>query len=244
VHDVEAIIRQIDERGYCKVADVISRQEADAACAALHILLESEKTDAAIQSCTQRVGRIALKDPIFLKLMCHPLVLDVWREFLGGDFVCSSWSANTVYPGHQNIGWHADYPYWSLQPPWPAGNFAGQTVWMLDDFTEENGATGGIPFSHRKGHPPNEPRGTWREDGEILTGARGGVIFAHGAWWHTARPNTTRQSRSCLLGMYQMPWLIPQEDMRGQLEELETPSERVQRLMCGKQHRPRDVGNG
>jgi hypothetical protein len=42
--------------------------------------------------------------------------------------------------------------------------------------------------------------------------------------------------------MYLMPWFIPQEDMRGQLEELENPSEQVQQLMCGKQHQPRDVG--
>jgi ectoine hydroxylase-related dioxygenase (phytanoyl-CoA dioxygenase family) len=242
MHDVDAIIQQIDERGYCTVANVISSEKTAEARAALHALLEDEKTEATRQTCTQRVGRIAVKDPIFLELMCHPLVLDVWKKYLGNDIICSSWSANTMYPGQQDIGWHADYPYWSLQPPWPTGNFAGQTLWMLDDFTEENGATGGIPFSHRKSHPPDEPHSTWREDGEILTGARGSVVFAHGAWWHTARPNTTQQPRSCLLGMYLMPWFIPQEDMRGQLEELENPSEQVQQLMCGKQHQPRDVG--
>ncbi len=240
MHDVDAIIRQIDERGYCKVANVISREKTDEARTALHVLLENEKTDH--QARTQRVGRIAVKHPVFLELMCNSLVLEVWKKYLGDDLICSSFSANTMYPGHQDIGWHADYPYWSLQPPWPAGNFAGQTLWMLDDFTQENGATGGVPFSHRKGHPPDGDTSNWRQDGEILTGTRGSVVLAHGAWWHTARPNTTQQSRSCLLGMYLMPWFIPQEDMRGQLEALENPSELVQQLMCGKQHRPRDVG--
>jgi hypothetical protein len=42
--------------------------------------------------------------------------------------------------------------------------------------------------------------------------------------------------------MYMMPWFIPQEDMRAQLEQLEKPSEIVQQLLCGKQHRPNTVG--
>ena len=113
---------------------------------------------------------------------------------------------------------------------------------MLDDFTEENGATGGVPYSHKKGHPPDGDTKTWRDDGQILTGAKGSVVFAHGAWWHTARPNQTQQSRSCLLGMYLMPWFIPQEDMREQLAALENPSDLAQQLLCGKQHKPRTVG--
>jgi ectoine hydroxylase-related dioxygenase (phytanoyl-CoA dioxygenase family) len=242
MHEISAIINQVNERGYCCVPDVISAEKTDEARAVLHDLLKNEATDATRAARTQRVGRIAVKDPIFLELMCHPFVIEVWKAFLGDDIICSSFSSNTMYPGHQSIGWHADYPYWSLQPPWPAGNFAGQTVWMLDDFTEENGATGGVPYSHKKGHPPDGDTKTWRDDGEILTGAKGSVVFAHGAWWHTARPNQTQQPRSCLLGMYLMPWFIPQEDMRGQLAELENPSELAQQLLCGKQHSPRDVG--
>ena len=81
-----------------------------------------------------------------------------------------------------------------------------------------------------------------RDEGEILTGTCGSVVFAHGAWWHTARPNITDQTRTCLLGMYIMPWFFPQEDMSSQLAELDNPSELVQQLLCGNQHVPRNVG--
>lgn len=241
-HNTAAIIREVDDRGFCVVPNVISPEKADEARAALHGLLATEITDQARQARTQRVGQIAVKHPIFLELLCHPLVIAVWKQMLGDDIICSSWSANTVYPGHNHIGWHADYPYWSLAPPWPTGNFAGQTVWMLDDYTEKNGATAAIPYSHKKGHPPDEPRNEWREEGEIFLGTRGSVVFSHGAWWHTARPNQSDHSRSCLLGMYLMPWFIPQEDMRAQLAQLENPSELVEQLLCGKQHQPRTVG--
>ena len=82
----------------------------------------------------------------------------------------------------------------------------------------------------------------WTDEGEIFVGTRGSIVFGHGAWWHTARPNQTARSRSCLLGMYLMPWFIPQEDMRGQLAQLAEPSELVQQLLCGKQHTPNTVG--
>ena len=242
MHDIEAITAEVDERGYCCVPNVISPEQADATRTALHRLLDEEMTDADRQGCTQRVGRIVVKDPLFLKLMSHAFVVDVWKAYLGDDIMCATFSANTVYPGHENIGWHSDYPYWSIQPPWPPGRFAGQTVWMLDDFTEENGATAVVPGSHAKGHSPDGDTSAWREDGQVLTGMRGSVVFAHGAWWHTARPNRTEKSRSCLLGMYLKPCFIPQEDMRGQLTELENPSELVHQLLCGRQHVPRNVG--
>ena len=242
-HDIDSIIAEVDDRGFCVVPNVISIEKADTARSALDALLADEITDQARQARTQRVGQIAVKHPIFLELMCDPFVLAVWQRMLGDDIMCSSWSANTVYPGHEQIGWHSDYPYWSLKPPWPAGNLAGQTVWMLDDYTVENGATAAIPYSHKKGYPPDSATsGEWSEEGEIFTGIRGSVVFAHGAWWHTARPNKSDQKRSCLLGMYLMPWFIPQENMRAQLAQIEEPSELVEQLLCGKQHNPSTVG--
>ena len=241
--DIDAIIAEIDDRGFCLVPNVIPPAKADEARHALHALLDAEITEQARQARTQRVGQIAVKHPVFLELMCHPFVLAVWKKMLGEDIMCATWSANTTYPGFDSIGWHSDYPYWSLQPPWPPGNFAGQTLWLLDDFTVENGATADIPYSHKKGHPPPpETSNQWTDEGEIFVGTRGSIVFGHGAWWHTARPNQTARSLSCLLGMYLMPWFIPQEDMRGQLAQLTEPSELVQQLLCGKQHTPNSVG--
>ena len=241
-YSVENIISNIDQRGYCLVPDVIPMAKVDLVKNVLHDLLANEITDDVRKLKSQRVGKIAVKNPLFLDLMCHPLVLEIWRSFIGDDVICATWSANTVYPGHDRFGWHADYPYWSIKPPWPDANLAGQTLWLLDDFTEENGATGVVPFSHRLGHPPDDPTDQWRDDGEILAGKAGSVVFAHGAWWHTARPNHTDHSRSCLLGMYMLPCFITQEDMRGQLMELTNPTELVRQLMGENQHLPTNVG--
>ena len=238
--DIDAIIAQMDERGYCTIEGVITTEEADRARAILEKFLEAERNEDAERNRSQRVGRIAVKHPLFLELMCHPLVLAVWRRYLGEDVICSTWTANTILPGHVRHHWHSDFPYHRLEPPWPAGNFTGQTIWMLDDFTVENGATAIAPYSHRRLHPPPD-KDEWRADGEIVTGTRGSVVVAHGAYWHTARPNTTGRQRSCLLGMYIRPCFTTQEDMRGQLAEIEDPSETVRQLMGAYQYQPRNI---
>jgi len=239
--EVEAICAEMDERGYCVVPNVIIKKKAEEAQAALMELVYEEMTDEHRKSHFQRVGKLAGKHPIFLELMCNELAVAVWRRYLGEDMVCSTWTGCTLHPGWAKNSWHVDYPFWSLKPPYTTDNLTGQTVWLLDDFTEENGGTGAVPYSHLHAHPPQLGPDEWPDDAEIITGSRGSVVFAHGAWWHCSRPNRTGRPRSCLLGMYIRKCCIPQEDMRCQLEEIENPTELVTQLMCGNQHQPRII---
>ena len=182
--DIDTIIAEVDDRGFCLVPNVILPAKADEARTALHALLDAEITEQARQARTQRVGQIAVKHPIFLELMCHPFVLSVWKKMLGEDIMCATWSANTTYPGFDSIGWHSDYPYWSLQPPWPPGNFAYQTLWLLDDFTVENGATAAILIRTRRATPRSGHQQSVDRRGRNSS-APARYFFGHGAWWHT-----------------------------------------------------------
>lgn len=238
--ETDEILAALDDRGYAVIPSVISPDEADEAREVLEGFLRAEMKESHRTGKAQRVGRIAVKHPIFLELMCHPVIVDIWKRWLGPDMICSTWTGNTYYPGHDRIGWHADYPYWALQLPWPTGNFTGQTIWMLDDFREENGATGVVPYSQRLLRPPDNAD-AWRDDGVVLTGVRGSVAVLHGAMWHTGRPNTTDKPRSCLLGMYIRPHCLPMEHMRGQLAEIEHPSELAKQLLGANQRQPGDV---
>lgn len=243
-HDVAKIIAEIDERGYCVIPGVISVEKADEARSILERLLEDEATEGTWRARTQRVARIAVKDPIFVELMAHPLIVALWKAYLDEDVICSTWTSNTAYPGFDRYGWHPDFPFQRVNQPWPTDNVSGQTMWLLDDLTEENGGTGIMPFSHLKGHrPAPEVAHQWMEGAEILTGQRGSVMVMSGKTWHSARPNVTDRARSVLLGMYTRPFYVTQEDMRAQLAELENPSELVQQLMGANQHQPGTVRN-
>jgi ectoine hydroxylase-related dioxygenase (phytanoyl-CoA dioxygenase family) len=236
--DLDAIIEEIDARGYCVVPHVLTPAEADAARATLIDLVESEVPDPADRPRLQRVWRIAVKHRRFLELMAHPLLVAVWQRYLGADMVCSSWTGITLHPGQDQFTWHIDYPYWSMTPPYPVLNLAAQSVWLLDDFTEENGGTGVIPASHRLQHPPDFRTDEWPPGAEVITGTRGSVVLANGAWHHCSRPNTTDQPRSALLGMYVRSFCMTQEDMRSQLAEIADPSPLQTQLLCGNQHVP------
>ncbi len=196
-HDVSRIVAEIRERGYCIVPSVISSEKADEARAVLERLLEDEITDETRAAKTQRVHGIAYKHPIFAELLENPLIVKIWQTFLDDeDIVCSTWTANTSYPGYDGYHWHSDYPYYWINQPWPLEKVCGQTILMLDDFSEENGGTGFAPNSHVKGHmPPSEWNTQWPPEAEILTGTRGSALVFHGALWHTARPISPMLSR-------------------------------------------------
>lgn len=88
-HDVTKIIAELDERGYCVIPSVIAPEKADEARTVLEGLLAEEATEGTWRARTQRVARIAVKDPIFVELMAHPLIVSIWKAYLDEDVICS-----------------------------------------------------------------------------------------------------------------------------------------------------------
>jgi ectoine hydroxylase-related dioxygenase (phytanoyl-CoA dioxygenase family) len=234
---VDEIAAAIDERGYCLVKGVLPAEYVDRIRDVLERFLYAEKAQNLHPSGHQRVLHLAAKDPVFLEPLTHPLVIAAWKRYLSEDLICSTFTANTLWPGATEQYWHADHPYWTLTSPFPVMPLTGQCIWFLDDFAVENGATAGIPGSHREGRLPSLGS-NWTDAAEILTGPRGSVILADGAWWHTSRPNQTELPRSALLVTYTHTYCVPQEDMRMQLSVVKEPSELITQLLGGKQYQP------
>ncbi len=236
---VERAVDTIRDVGFCVVPNVLPRRRCEAIRAVLGRLMRAEKQANLLPSRHQRVMHLLVKDRIFVELLCSPFVLEVWRRYLGPDMICSTMSANVLWPHSTELYWHVDHPYWTIAPPYPVDPpLAGQAIWMIDDFTEANGATAGIAGSHRRRHLPALGE-HWTDEATILTGARGGVILADGAWWHTSRPNTTGRTRAAVLTTYIRSYCVTQEDMRAQLQELRRPSKLVRHLLGGDQYQAR-----
>jgi hypothetical protein len=87
-HALDAIAAEIDQRGYAILPAVITPEKADEARTILETLLAAEATDADRAAKTQRVGRIAVKDPIFLELMTHSLIVEFWRHYWAQNKHC------------------------------------------------------------------------------------------------------------------------------------------------------------
>jgi len=205
IHGLDRVEKILRSAGTCTIANVISATEADAARLAVQRHAEADRVrghhhvygDGKIR----RVWGLVSKDAIFRHLIQHPLVLAIWKRILGEDLIASSFTANIVGPGAPGGGWHADYPYWMMCPPFPVGFLAAQTIWMLDDFTPQNGATVWIPGSQDLLRQPT-PKEIKGRKTAIAQAPKGSVFFGHAAIWHQCLPNHTGSERIGLLGMY------------------------------------------
>jgi ectoine hydroxylase-related dioxygenase (phytanoyl-CoA dioxygenase family) len=233
--EVRRVVEAVREVGFCVVPALILKEKAAEARDVLMRHVEAEKEQLLQPSGHQRTLHLVTKAPIFLDLLCHPFVLSVWRHYLAPDIICSTMTANTLWPNSTEQYWHVDHPYWTLKQPYPVYPLTGQAIWMLDDFTEANGATAGIAGSHLRNALPTLGA-AWTEEATVLTGSRGSVILSDGAWWHTSRPNRTREARCAVLTTYIRTHCVPQEDMRRQLAGLRCPSKLVRHLLGANQY--------
>ena len=98
----------------------------------------------------QRVFGLLNKGAEFVELVEHPVVLALMEHLLDAAFLLSSITANVTGPGGYPMGLHYDQGY--VPQPWPPVPLVANSIWMLDDFTEENGATRFVPGSHLEDH--------------------------------------------------------------------------------------------
>jgi ectoine hydroxylase-related dioxygenase (phytanoyl-CoA dioxygenase family) len=146
------------------------------------------------------------RDPVFIDLIMRPVALQFVHESIGERFLISNFSANITGPGNQPMALHADQGY--VPPPWPPLPFAVNVAWLLDDFTDDVGATRFVPGSHLLGHGP-ELGVTY--DTVPAEAPAGSVMVMDGRLWHQTGANTTTdRERAGLFGYYAMPWLRPQ----------------------------------
>lgn len=235
-----SILQDLVSPGYHRIEQLIAPTQANEARQILLDIAAAEMEGQKQPVDFQRVTQIVNKHPLFLDLLMNERLLHIWRAYLGQDMVCSSWTGIILHPGHPDYSWHVDYPYWSMKPPYPPYDLAGQTIWMLDDFTEDNGGTGVVPDSHRRGTAPAYGN-CWPDEAAVVTGNRGDVVVGDGAWWHCSRPNKTDKPRVGLLCMFVRGFVITQENMRAQLEALSDPSDDVRQILGGNQHKQRAV---
>jgi ectoine hydroxylase-related dioxygenase (phytanoyl-CoA dioxygenase family) len=106
--------------------------------------------------------------------------------------------------------------------------------YMLDDFTEENGGTRIIPFSHK---PENgvSPTNIFSQEGTIAAAAPAGTAFVFDSrLWHGTGPNVTNMKRHAIAMIFARYWVRPIENWSLQIppSTFELMTER-QRALCG-----------
>ncbi len=182
---------------------------------------------------SQRVFNLINKLPEFAVLIEHPVMLALMSALLGCDCILLDVSANSVGPDTDGGGLHIDSPITYMVEPLPDLTLSIQTVWMLTDFTIENGASRLVPGTHRSQRKPDRPQ---RDDEVVLTGPAGSVAVWLSQTWHRHGPNASGSARPGVIGQYGRSWVKPFVDLRSPLTAETAPlfSPRLRYMMgCG-----------
>jgi ectoine hydroxylase-related dioxygenase (phytanoyl-CoA dioxygenase family) len=124
----------------------------------------------------------------WLALKEHPSVLAAAEHVLSRPFRVRDLHGRNPLPGFGQQGLHSDW----MERPDPRRFFVLTALWMIDDFTVENGATRLVPGSHRlvRTLPKALVQPAARHPEErVVTGSAGSVLLLNGHTWHSGRRN-------------------------------------------------------
>lgn len=208
MQDTEKHIHEVQEQGFTIVPTVFSAEEVRRLKAALHEVLTSEAARRGREEQeVQFAYNLTNKHPLFREAIQTPLLIALMEALLGTDCVLGSLNARTSFPGATAQGLHRDLDF-TVHVPVPT--FCN-SVWMLDDFTAENGATRFVPGSHVR---PSGPPGGMEDppDTRAVTGTAGSMMIFDARLWHGGGANRSSTPRYAMHGFFCRSWMKPQHD--------------------------------
>ncbi|MGB0582947.1 MAG: phytanoyl-CoA dioxygenase family protein [Limisphaerales bacterium] len=145
----------------------------------------------------RRLANLVDKDELFQRVVAEPRVLDAIAMVLGDEFKLSSLNARSVDPGAEvTQPLHADMAAIADE----RGYWVCNVIWMLDDFTPENGAPRIVPGSHKFRELPDSNAA--HPDEVLVTGRAGDIVIMNAHAWHGGMPNRTEKPRTALHAFY------------------------------------------
>ena len=159
---------------------------------------------------TKRVGALMARSKSCQDLALDPLINQMADSFLGPH--CESYqlhftSAIQIGPGESSQILHRDRGVWGGYIPRKIET-QFSTVWAINDFTKENGATQVVPGSH-KWHKDREPLPEEIAYAEMKAGS---VFIYTGSVLHGGGTNVTEQPRLGVFLHYAPSWLRQEEN--------------------------------
>ncbi len=151
---------------------------------------------------TDRLANLVDYGEIFHWAIAEPKLLAAVEHVLGSDFKLSSLNARSARP---RSDWTQPLHCDTGALPDEKGNSVCNIVWLLDDFTTENGAPRYVPGTHRAGRLPQDvllDPAAPHPDEALITGRRGDVIVMNAHLWHGGTANRTDEPRLAMHSFY------------------------------------------
>ncbi|MFD1611424.1 phytanoyl-CoA dioxygenase family protein [Sphingomonas tabacisoli] len=192
----------------------------------------------------QWIAGLLNKGSEFWPMLTNPITREIVRSAIGDHHHLASYLATILNPGCPLMGLHHDQ--WYLpNPPRRSENlkvlpgnmdrnvtdqltnddpderinpcYLVQTIWMLTDFTEENGATRIVPKSHRAGvNPPGDVPHPYPSI--PAEGPAGSVLIYDARLWHSGGEHRGSEARYALHCTFSAPQLRTMENFMASVQ--------------------------
>ncbi|GCE29859.1 hypothetical protein KDA_53430 [Dictyobacter alpinus] len=193
--------RLLDEQGYVLFPHLIDEVWLQQLRAKYEELMEKEGQSAGMEvhqeNGTRRLSDLVNKGEVFDGIYTHPKLLAAVFHIIGCEFKLSSLNGRDAIPGEGHQSLHADWGRLEEGEPFHVVN----SLWMLDDFTSENGATRVVPGTHRLFKSPEETMSNPADEHpeQVLALAPAGTVLVFNAHlWHGGTCNVTQNTRRAL----------------------------------------------
>jgi ectoine hydroxylase-related dioxygenase (phytanoyl-CoA dioxygenase family) len=155
---------------------------------------------------TKRIYSLVAKTRVFDRMILDPTILEIAEKLLGPTFLLTASLAINLEPGETAQSMHTDDGFYNIARPRPPVSLS--TLWAIDDFTAENGATVILPGSHLWGATPPAEQPT-PVPAEMPAGS---VLVYYGTLIHCGGSNTTDANRLGISLQYCAGWARQQEN--------------------------------
>jgi ectoine hydroxylase-related dioxygenase (phytanoyl-CoA dioxygenase family) len=239
--DLRQAKSDLDLFGYCLLSNLLSEPQLRSLQEKVPRQAKAEEErglhdQAQGSAASQYVYMLINKGDVFLELVQHPVILEMIEHVLGPEFLLSASDAIIAKPGGGLMPLHTDQ--WWMPPPAAEGApqirvgaikrfnkgstrtepgksisaaACANVMWMVSDFTEENGGTRLVPRSHLCGEQP-DPSVPHKVESIAGAGPAGTALVFDGRLWHATGSNTTRQARLGVITAYCGPQFRPMEN--------------------------------
>jgi ectoine hydroxylase-related dioxygenase (phytanoyl-CoA dioxygenase family) len=193
--------KQIDEQGFIVLENLLPRKEVEQFRTIFEEAFKLGKqigNETGGTGGTRHVGALLEDFPQTERLFTDPHLMAATHQILKRGFYLNGMHGRDPLPGFGAQGLHPDAPW---------QNYYGQyhvvtAIWMLDDFTPDNGPTRVVPGSHLSGGKPDKKQvaPTAVHPRQVLvTGKAGSLLVFNGHVWHSGTQNNGKKSRRAVI---------------------------------------------
>jgi len=218
--------RQLDDLGYVILPGIIDDAWRNQLGAHLDALegsapVISDLKDFQVEPGTARLANLIDQGPLFDRIWSHPMVLGCAWHIFQRPFKISSLNAREPKPGQGHQGLHADWGQREVTQPFQVMN----SLWLIDGFHSDNGATRLVPRSHLlaggPGHEMADPSAPHPR--EIRVQAEpGSVVVFNAHCWHGGTINHSGARRRVIHSYYTARENPQQQDQKRWLSAAST----------------------